>query len=59
MNTNLYILIGFSFLLLLLIYKVISSVNKIEEMRSLGSNIEDINFFNKIIKKIFLKNLPN
>lgn len=59
MNTNLYILIGFSFVLLILIYKVISSINKIEEMRSLGSNIEDINFFNKIIKKIFLKNLPN
>lgn len=59
MNTNLYILIGFSFVLLILIFKVISSINKIEEMRSLGSNIEDINFFNKIIKKIFLKNLPN
>lgn len=59
MDKNILILILFSFIAIILIYKALTSMHKIKEMRMNGHNTKNNNLFDRLIKSVFLKNLPD
>lgn len=59
MDKNILALILFSIFAVILIYKALTSMHKIKEMRMNGYNIKNNNLFDRLIKSVFLKNLPD